>query len=85
MIKLTTQQEPGQDVLRLDGSLGAETVDELRRFLLAKNGEVLMLDLGGLTSLDGEGRSLLLGLRDAGHRLRGGSLYIRRLLEEAQP
>lgn len=85
MIKLTTQREPGQDVLRLDGSLGVETVGELRRFLREGSRGVFTLDLGGLTALDSEGRSLLLGLQGEGHRLRGGSLYIRRLLEEAQP
>lgn len=84
MIKLTKHQSNGDQVLRIDGSLSADTVGELRRMVGGEHGGVLTLDLDGLTSVDPEGRSLLVHLRDQGHRLHGGSLYIRRLLEEGQ-
>lgn len=85
MIRLTKKDERGRQVLRLDGNLGIETVGELHRFLQEGNSDVLTLDLDGLTGLDDAGRSLLLRLRGDGRQLRGGSLYIRRFLEETQP
>jgi anti-anti-sigma regulatory factor len=85
VIRLTKHQSLGNGVvIRIEGSLSGETVGELRD-LIASEVRAGILDLSGLASLDAEGRALLLELRAHGHRLRGGSLYIKRLLEEAQP
>lgn len=79
-----TREGPGHEVLRIDGGLEADAVEDLRRLLAEERGAARTLDLDGLTSLDGAGRSLLLRLRAEGYRLRGGSLYVRQVLEEAQ-
>jgi anti-anti-sigma regulatory factor len=85
VIRLTKHQSLGNGVvIRIEGSLSGETVGELRD-LIASEVRAGTLDLSGLASLDAQGRALLLELRGHGHRLRGGSLYIKRLLEEAQP
>ena len=87
MIKLTKQETPGRDLLiRLDGQLTAEGVIDLRGLLNpAPPFTKTTVDLSGLTSLDSDGRAFLIRLRDAGVRLQGGSLYIKRLLQEVQP
>lgn len=84
MIKLTKQQGAGNEILRIDGSLSADAVGELRRYLETEPGLSLTFNLDGLMALDPDGRALLILLRDRGHRLQGGSLYIRHLLGEGQ-
>lgn len=87
MIKLTKHQTPDRELLiRLDGQLTAQGLIDLRGiFDPAHPSTGTIVDLSGLTSVDSEGRAFLIRLRDAGVRLQGGSLYIKRLLEEVQP
>lgn len=87
MIKLTQSQHHDRDpIVHVDGRLDSETVHELETFLAATDlPERVALDLSGLASLDHRGRSALVRLRAAGHRIVGASLYIHQLLEEAQP
>lgn len=87
MIKLTKNQSPDRDpVVRVEGRLDSETVHELEAFLAAIDlPERVALDLSGLASIDHDGRSALVKLHAAGHRIVGASLYIHQLLEEAQP
>lgn len=86
MIKLT-QRHPDErhTVIQVEGRLDSETVPELERLVTGVNCSAqITLDLSGLTSLDQEGRGALLRLRSAGRRVLGASLYVGRLLEEAQ-
>ncbi len=87
MIKLTKQETPDRELLiRLDGQLTAESLIDLRGVLdPAPSSTKTTVDLSGLTSVDPDGRAFLIRLRDAGVRLQGGSLYIKRLLQEVQP
>lgn len=86
MIKLT-QRHPDErhTVIQVEGRLDSETVQELERLVTGLNRSAqITLDLSGLTSLDQEGRGALLRLRNEGRRVLGASLYVDRLLEEAQ-
>lgn len=94
MLKLSILQ-PGPTLreIRLDGRLDASTVPHLIAALdecRAGPDQTISLDLGGLTSVDADGRGFLIALRAdgwgraGGCRLRGGSLYISALLEESR-
>jgi anti-anti-sigma regulatory factor len=80
------QPQQGKLVVRIDGRLNAATVSQAQEFMArtpeSKPG-ALIIDLGGLLSLDADGRQFLLSLKAAGCRLSGGSLYIDRLLMES--
>ena len=84
MIKLTKHQPSEHEiVIRVDGRLDARALKDLQG-LLGTSGatDAVSVELSGLTSVDPEGLAFLVGLRAAGCRLLGGSLYISRLLEE---
>jgi anti-anti-sigma regulatory factor len=83
VIKLTKQRSDSKVLIRIDGNLCEAVISELRN-LVGKESGTLVLDLSGLTAIDPAGREFLLHLRESGHELRGGSLYIKRLLEESQ-
>lgn len=85
MLKLTRHQPTQRETLiRIDGRLDAENLDELRGLLASAPGPAgLTLDLSGVTSIDREGRDLLVRLRRDGCRFQGGSLYVNVLLGEA--
>lgn len=87
MIRLTKHQPAAHETLiRVDGRLDAAGVAEFQRLLAADQPDpTLSIDLTGLTSIDAEGRRFLFDLRHDGCRIVGGSLYIKRLLEEIQP
>lgn len=87
VIKLTkNESHSGDPIVRVEGRLDSETVHELVTFLAADDlPERIALDLSGLASIDHDGRSALVRLHAAGHRIVGASLYIHQLLEEAQP
>lgn len=88
MIRLSTlRPTEGELVIRIEGRLDARSVAELRRLAepLANDASSVTVDLSGLVSLDAAGQSCLVGLRAAGCRLLGGSLYVNRLLQEVEP
>jgi anti-anti-sigma regulatory factor len=72
-------------VVRLEGRLDSETVPELRAFLREAGEGSLTLELSGLASIDHDGLAALVSLRNAGYALQGGTLYVNRLLKEANP
>jgi anti-anti-sigma regulatory factor len=87
LIKLTQHQlNEHRTLVRVDGRLDAHGAEQLAEMLrgLPSSGSVT-LNLAGLESVDSAGRTALIDLRRAGHQLTGGSMYIRQLLEEAQP
>lgn len=85
MVKLTSQQSSARETLiRVEGRLDAESLQDLRALLAPhRTLQAVRIDLAGLTSMDTHARDFLVGLRAAGCRLHGGSLYINRLMEEA--
>lgn len=85
MIRLTRQQGGAQEVvIRVEGRLDADSIPDLRSLLEPlQAANVISVDLHGLISIDGDAREFLIGLRRLGCRLRGASLYISRLIEEA--
>lgn len=87
MVKLTrTAGESNGIVIRVEGSLDAESAGELERLcgLPSPNLSDRTLELSGLRSADRAARSALARLRAGGWRFRGTSLYLRRLLEEVE-
>jgi len=87
MIRVTRHNSgSARIIIRFDGRLTAEQVPEARRIVHESGGSALVtLDLSGLAFVDGAGRELLLALRSTGCALTGGSLYVRKLLEEEKP
>lgn len=84
MIRLTKLNPNDQEaIIRIDGRLDAESLAELRQ-AMATSGHVAAIDLVGVTALDAVAGRFLIGLRDAGCRLFGASLYVSRLLEEIE-
>jgi anti-anti-sigma regulatory factor len=79
-IRITTSSDSKRTTIRVEGRLTAEGVPDLRREVdLA--GSPLRLDLSGLMSADTEGIRELRALSAEGAELRGGSAYIRQLLD----
>jgi anti-anti-sigma factor len=87
VIRLTRNQFNGKHTsIRVDGRLDGKTVNSLRAFVAElKAATPITLDLAGLASVDSDGLAALIALQAEGHELHGGSLYISRLLKEAQP
>lgn len=84
MIRLSQAHGHGREtVFRIEGRLDVEAVQELRSVVQKQSASALAIDLSGLSSLDAAGQRYLTELRTSGVRLRGASLYITRLLEEA--
>jgi ABC-type transporter Mla MlaB component len=84
MLRLTTHSLAGATVIRADGRLTGEAIDELLG-LIGPDADLarFTLDLSGVTGVDARGLWLLADLRRAGCRLDGASLYVSQLLEEA--
>jgi len=83
-MKLTTHRLTDRDVaIRIEGRLESRDLHDLETLIFRTPPDTrLVLDLSGLISLDDGGREFLVRMRRSGCHLRGGSLYITRLLEE---
>lgn len=79
MLRITRQLEHS---LRLEGRLTRHEVDLLRETLRSPANGVAVLDLTNLASVDEVGAAALVDLERGGLELRGGSGFVRRLLEE---
>ena len=85
MIRLIVQgQTPEETVLQVDGWVSEENVSILEQEGTRLLGESrrLVLDLKGVQYIDGEGIALLQRWQGDRLVLRGGSLFVRGLLEE---
>jgi anti-anti-sigma regulatory factor len=71
-------------VIRVDGQLDGRAVPDLERLAATTGPESLSIDLSGLTSLDAAARRALVALSQRGCLLRGASLYIARVLADAE-
>ena len=85
MLRLTIISQSAEEiVLQADGWITGTYVEllerELRRYL--QEAERLVLDLQGVRSVDRAGIALLQASTDAELTLRGGSLFVRTLLQE---
>lgn len=90
MLKLTTiSHSSGEQVLRIEGRLGVESLEQLRALftlpLPSRLQTVPILDLTGVTGLDEPARRFLIELRSGGCRFVGGSLYVKHMLMETLP
>ena len=79
MLRIT--HRPDQ-ALRLEGRLTREEVSVLRETLHASPDPCPALDLSGLAFVDEAGVAALVDLGRRGCELRGGSAFVRQLLEE---
>ena len=85
MLRLTIISQSAEEiVLQADGWITGTYVEllerELRRYL--QEAERLVLDLQGVRSVDRAGIALLRAWTDADLTLRGGSLFVRTVLQE---
>jgi anti-anti-sigma regulatory factor len=86
VIKITQSNPSNREaVIRIEGRLDVESVTELCAIVRQSEGQAVCLEISGLDSIDRAGGRCLARLRDSGCRVAGGSLYIRRLLEEVAP
>jgi hypothetical protein len=81
-VRITMTVEAPQTVLRIDGRLRSEDVDELTAALRSVQGTAI-LDLSELQSADREGADVLRKLVSLGAEVRGASPYIQLLLKKA--
>jgi ABC-type transporter Mla MlaB component len=84
VFKVTTTMEGGTMVLKLEGRLADQWVDELMRVAgaSAPAARETMLDLSGLSFADARGIAWLREVRDRGAQLAGGSTFITALVQE---
>lgn len=84
MFKITTSQlESGEVEIRTEGRLDDAAVLALAR-AVEQAGERVTLDLSDVTALSEAARRFVSGIQSRGGKLKGGSLYIKRLLGEAR-
>jgi ABC-type transporter Mla MlaB component len=80
MLRITRQLE---HALRLEGRLTRREVGLLREVFRSPGSGIAVVDLGGLVFVDEAGAAALAELRRGGLEVRGGSPFVRQLLEEA--
>ena len=79
-VRIMTATEPDATVIRIEGDLSVEELEEFDRVCGKTNG-LLVLDLTNLGSADAEGLRTLASLMKQGIEIRGASPYIRMRLE----
>lgn len=85
-MKLSKQPGSGGAVVRIEGRLDSSALHILAELLDSDpSSPPPSIDLSGLSSIDRAARDALIGLRQRGLRLAGGSLYINQLLQEIEP
>ncbi|MBX3389826.1 MAG: hypothetical protein KF691_10280 [Phycisphaeraceae bacterium] len=84
MFKITTSRSAsGEPEVRVEGRLDDAAVLALAR-AVEHAGEKFTLDLSDVTALSEAARRFVSGIQSRGGNLKGGSLYIKRLLGEAR-
>jgi anti-anti-sigma regulatory factor len=82
MLRITRDLE---HTLRLEGRLTRHEVDVLREILRSPPNGVVVVDVASLAFVDEVGAAALVDLRRRGLEIRGGSPFVRQLLEEVAP
>jgi anti-anti-sigma regulatory factor len=82
-VRITTTAATGETILRVDGRLMSEDVDELAKAHAAAE-QPVVLDLSNLQSADPAGVRALMELASQGSELRDASPYVELLLKEKQ-
>ena len=86
MLRITIQSAANVVLLKLEGSVKGPWVEELRKAWVTSanrsDGEPVSVDLGELSFIDAKGRDLLLRMRREGVVLKGGSSFLRHILED---
>lgn len=88
MLRITKSQPKGVLCLRLEGKLIGPWVDVLQRVCQREmqQASALLLDLSGVSFVDGDGIGLLRQLAQAGYSFVACPGYVREMLrQEAQP
>lgn len=84
MFKITTSQSAsGEPEVRVEGRLDDAAVLALAR-VVEQAGSRVTLDLSDVMALSDAARRFVSGVQSRGGKLKGGSLYIKRLLGEAR-
>jgi len=86
MLKITTNQEAGSFVLKLEGTVKGPWVDELSKVWLGtarqNRGEKILVDLQGVRFADSRGQALLLRMQQEGVSFIEPSAFLRFVLEQ---
>jgi anti-anti-sigma regulatory factor len=87
VLRITIQRANDVVLLKLEGSVKGPWVDELRKAWLKSakmaDGEPISVDLDAVSFIDARGRELLLRMQREGIGLKGGSGFLRQVLEGA--
>ena len=82
------EQGGGEAILKVEGSLtpeDARLLEQVCHDLRGRNGVVVRIDLTGLSYLDDESASVLLGLKSMpGVELEGAHLFVWQVMEQAE-
>jgi hypothetical protein len=85
VLRITIQRAADVVLLKLEGSVKGPWVDELRKAWLTSakmaDGEPISIDLDAVSFIDARGRELLLRMQREGIGLKGGSGFLRQVLE----
>jgi anti-anti-sigma regulatory factor len=86
MIRIEVDNQPEAAVLRVEGKLSGESVDELRRVWTALRTDFpdkqAVVELSSVMCVDNAGRKLLSQMHSWGTRLSGSGLLIGSIIEE---
>jgi len=86
MLRIQVDEQPDTTILRIEGRLAGDCVNELRRVWTAVRKESpqkqVLVQLLSVISVDTPGRTLLRQMHSWGTQLTGNGLVIRSLIEE---
>ena len=85
MLRITRRLEDAVPLVHLEGRLTRHEVGLLREVLRSAANRIAVVDLSQLAFVDDAGVASLVDLRRRGLCIRGGSPFVRRLLEEVAP
>jgi len=86
MLRIQVDKQPETTILRVEGRLAGDWVDELRRVWMIVRTESpekqAVVELSSVMSVDKPGRKLLSQMYSRGTQLSGSGLIVRSLIEE---
>jgi len=86
VLRITVQRDSNAVVLKLEGRVTGPWVEELRRAWISStkvaDGELIEVELSGVSFVDAKGRDLLLRMQREKVDLKGASGFLRQLLKD---
>ena len=86
MLRIQVDEQPETTILRVEGRLAGDWVDELRKVWMTVRTESpekqAVVELSSVMSVDKPGRKLLSQMHSRGTQLSGSGLIVRSLIEE---